>query len=288
MKREDVRRRLAAEILCCPDCRSDLTAASSGFVCQSCSRDYPSTECGIECLLPSATLPDDRGQDSEDFRRWIEISAKLGAEYFENGNELFNRIHHSSHRAVDLYFRDRRANGYLLDLGCGTGAHFAYCDRFSHSIGMDISLSSLRTARQKYPDAILIQADAYRLPFRSRSMATVISVYNLEHIFHLDTCLENVREILASEGRFLVGLPTEGGLFWNGGRAMTSGRTIPRRYGIDYKKVIAIEHCNTAAHVLRALGRRFDLVRRTQFPFALLPSIHFNFTVSLEYRLRAP
>lgn len=288
MKREEIRRRLAAEVLCCPDCRRDLMATSSGFVCQSCSRDYPSTECGIECLLPSATLPDDRGQDSEDFRRWIEISAKLAAEYFENGNELFNRIHHSAHRAVDLYVRDRPANGYLLDLGCGTGAHFAYCDRFSHWMGMDISLSSLQTARRKYPDAILIQADAYRLPFRSRSMATVISVYNLEHIFHLDACLENVKEALTPEGRFLVGLPTEGGFLWNGGRAITSGRTIPRQYGIDYKKVIAIEHCNTAAHVLRALARRFDLIRRTQFPFAFLPSIHFNFTVSLEYRPRAP
>lgn len=276
--------RLPLHLMCCPDCGGELAAAVGGVDCRGCHRSYPLTEDGILVMLPSASLPDDRGQNDPDFQKWLEISSKLSKDYFENGNGLFNRIHHSSHRAIDSVVKGLTSARAILDLGCGAGAHYPYHGDDPRVVGLDISLNSLRLVRQKYPTAVLIQGDAYKLPFKPGSFDVVMSVYNLEHIFHLDVCLKNVRAILANDGQFLVGLPNEGGLFWNGGRALSSGRTIPRDYGIDYAKVIAIEHCNTAARVIEGLRTYFRIVDRTQWPFSFLPSLHFNFTVTLTCR----
>ncbi|MGE5477078.1 MAG: methyltransferase domain-containing protein [Bacteroidales bacterium] len=279
--------RLPLDLMCCPDCGGELAKAVAGVDCRGCGRHYALTDDGILIMLPTQSLSDDRGQNDPDFQKWLEISSKLSKDYFENGNGLFNRIHHSSHQAIDTIVKGLPQARTILDLGCGAGAHYPYHGDDARVVGLDISLNSLRLVRRQFPAAVLIQGDAYKLPFKPASFDVVMSVYNLEHIFHLDACLQNVRRILAADGHFLVGLPTEGGWFWNGGRALTSGRTIPRDYGIDYAKVIAIEHCNTAAKVIAGLRQHFRITARTQWPLAFLPSLNLNFSVTLTCRPKA-
>jgi SAM-dependent methyltransferase len=272
---------LPTAILSCPDCGGDIRP-SPRWSCTGCGRAFAETD-GIVSLLPTRTLPDDRGQRSPDYRRWQEISAELGRDYFEHGNALYHAIHHSSHRVIDRCVRAHAGGGPILDLGCGTGAHFAYGEGL-RMIGVDTSLSALQAARRDFPDALLLQADAYRLPFKPETFGTVLSVYNLEHVFHLDAALGNVARVLKAGGLFLVGLPCEGGFAWNAGRALTSERSISRRFGIDYRKVIAIEHCNTAIRVIDRLGAHFSIEYTTYFPLPFVPSLHCNLTTTLVCR----
>lgn len=273
------------QVICCPDCGGNLAERIEALRCESCGRSYDLTD-GIANLLPSSSLADDRGQDSADYQRWLEIAAVLSKDYFENGNSLFNRIHHSSHRRIAAV-QDRLGGGRrILDLSCGAGAHFPYHRHPENVVGLDIHRPSLEAVRKRYPSANVVQGDIYRMPFRDGSFDIVMSVYNLEHIFHLAEALANVQRLLTPDGTFLVGLPCEGGLLWNGGRALTSARSIPQRYGIDYDKVIAIEHCNTARQVLDALRQSFDVVELTYWPLPFLASIDLNLTLTAVCRPR--
>lgn len=274
------------QVVCCPDCGGGLVAETAALRCESCTRSYDLAG-GIPNLLPSSSLADDRGQDSADYQRWLEIAAELSKNYFENGNSLFNRIHHSSHRRIAAVQDGLGGGRRILDLSCGTGAHFPYHRNLENVVGLDIHRPSLDAVRQRYPAANLVQGDIYRMPFRDESFDIIMSVYNLEHIFHLPAALANVQRLLAPDGTFLVGLPCEGGLAWNGGRAMTSARTVPQRYGIDYDRVIAIEHCNTAQQVLSELREVFDIAELTYWPLPFIPSLNLNLTLTAVCRPRS-
>ena len=88
--------------------------------------------------------------------------------------------------------------------------------------------------------------------------------------------------ILKENCSFFVGLPLEGGFLWNTGRRLTSEREFSRRYGIDYSKVIKIEHCNTARRIIDNLRKIFILKRKSFFPLSFFPFINCNLTVSIE------
>lgn len=272
------------ECLACPDCGADIRR-NGGWQCTGCGRQF-SAHGEIDDFMPLKSLPDDRGQSSPDYQRWLELSAELGRNYFERGSPIFNAIHHSSHRVIAAAMKDIRSDS-ILDLGSGTGAHFPYYESLDNVIGLDVNLSALESSKRDFPGSQLMLGDAYCLPFKPASFDTILSVYNLEHVFHLDAALENVKRVLKPDGYFFVGLPCEGGLVWNSGRAMTSGRTIPKLYGIDYAKVIAIEHCNTADKVVKGLRKHFKIERQTYFPAPFLPSLNLNFTTTLICRQKS-
>lgn len=283
---ENLRARLEAlcQILCCPDCRGPLRFGDNELpACQTCYRVFDVTD-GILILLPLNSLPDAR-QNDPDYQKWCRISGELLTSYFENGNRVFNIIHHSSHRvAARMLAASGFGNGWTLDLGCGTGAHYGHYPDLERVIGLDISLSSLRMIRRHHPDALLVQGDVYRLPFASGRLARIVSIYNLEHIYHIQAAVEEIRRALSDQGDLIVGLPCEGGLAWNGGRKLTSERHITKTYGLDYRKAIAIDHCNRASDVLRALAWQFQRLNAEYFPFSFLPSLNFNLTVTGHFR----
>ncbi len=71
----------------------------------------------------------------------------------------------------------------VLDVGCGTGrSRRIYRDRVQCYAGIDLSLGALRLARQRFPDAAWLQADALRLPFRDASHDGVAFSSVLHHV----------------------------------------------------------------------------------------------------------
>ncbi|MEK9970349.1 MAG: methyltransferase domain-containing protein, partial [Ferrovibrio sp.] len=111
----------------------------------------------------------------------------------------------------------------------------------------DIRMDSLVKLRKHWPDAILIRGDVLSMPFKSGRIERATSIYALEHLFYLEDALSEIRRVLAAEAKFLVGIPCEGGLAWTLGRKLTSERAMSKRYNVDYRKYIALEHCNSAA-----------------------------------------
>lgn len=275
------------DILCCPDCRGDLRVETdSALSCSGCGRDF-AVENGILCLLPREAKPLPEAYDDPDYLRMSEFFDDSSS-YFTEGNSIFKQIHESSHRTTAAWERRWATDGWTIDIGCGQGYHWPFVADRSRLIGLDIRMESLRKLHERHPDAILVQGNLLALPFKSGSFARATSIYALEHIYWLDDALAEIQRILEPEAHFLVGLPCEGGWAWTTGRKLTSERTMSKRYDVDYKKYIALEHCNTAAKVERALGTGFETVQRRLFPLPFLPVIGLNLTLSLALQKRHP
>ncbi len=269
----------------CPDCGGGVTGPSPDIVCAGCGRGFEITADGILCMLPGTPKPLSAAYDDPDYKK---MSAMFddAQDYFTDGNSVFNAIHVSSHETVRRWMRSAppRGDAWICDLGCGSGFHIPYfAGQAARLIGIDIRLESLGKCRALNKDVILIQADLTRLPVHDGVFQAMLSIYALEHVYHLsDACDEIVRTV-ADGGDFYVGLPCEGGLAWNMGRKLTSERAMSKRYDLDYRNYIKLEHCNDAADILSTLKKRLTQCRRTYYPLSMVPAVSANLTVTAEF-----
>jgi ubiquinone/menaquinone biosynthesis C-methylase UbiE len=65
--------------------------------------------------------------------------------------------------------------GRTLDLGCGTGRNLPLLPGDARAVGVDPCAQSLARARRRAPGALLVQARAEALPFRSGTFDTIAS-----------------------------------------------------------------------------------------------------------------
>jgi hypothetical protein len=59
------------------------------------------------------------------------------------------------------------------------------------------------------------------------------------------------------------------------------GRYFSRKHGVDYERLIRLEHCNTCEEVLHELRRRFGIMHERFLPTGL-PTVHANVVVVLR------
>jgi SAM-dependent methyltransferase len=270
------------EILRCPDCSGGIGDRHGRHICNSCSREFHLTEDGIIQMMPLAKRSRPDIYDDPDYVLWQQHSSEALEEYFESGNILFRKIHDSAHNRVAQWSREQSDAGWTVDIGCGTGYHYPYYDSLENVIGIDFNLDSLKKIKKRYSEAILIHADCCNVPLKDGLAGKVFSIYILEHIYYLENVLLEIQRILSAEGTFFVGLPCEGGLAWNLGRKLTSERSLSKRYNIDYRKVIAIEHCNTVREVVERLKKCFEIEKRYFFPLRFIPFFFLNLTVAMR------
>ncbi|UCF79114.1 MAG: class I SAM-dependent methyltransferase [Candidatus Eiseniibacteriota bacterium] len=107
----------------------------------------------------------------------------------------------------------------VLELGCGYGRVLVrLAEKAGSLVGIDISRVSLLLARRTmsaYPDCLLVQADAVRLPFQDRSFDLVACIQNGISAFHSDNRLligESVR-VTKHGGKVLFSSYSD--KFWN-------------------------------------------------------------------------
>ncbi|MGW5670929.1 class I SAM-dependent methyltransferase [Micromonospora sp. NPDC003776] len=118
----------------------------------------------------------------------------------------------------------RRADGPLLDLGCGPGRDLAYwAARGAEGIGLDLSAAMLRAARTRVA-APLVQGDLLRLPFRAGVLGGVWCSASLLHLpkAAAPAALAEVRRVLRPGGPLLLSLQegdAEGWERWPGEEA---------------------------------------------------------------------
>lgn len=113
-----------------------------------------------------------------------------------------SRLGHAYRRHV-LYPRlVKRLRGRLLDVGCGIGDMLVFR---SDSVGVDINERTVAYCRQRGQQAYLMEPD--KLPFEAASFDSVLLDNVLEHIAKPAPLLAEVRRVLSSGGRLLVGVP---------------------------------------------------------------------------------
>lgn len=98
-----------------------------------------------------------------------------------------------------------RPGEWILDAGCGTGAHLrAMRSKGSQPVGMDFSRGMLGVAKRAAPEALLVQADLDReLPVRRGAFDALLSALVSEHLRDLRTFFAEAFAVLRPAGRLV-------------------------------------------------------------------------------------
>jgi ubiquinone/menaquinone biosynthesis C-methylase UbiE len=122
-------------------------------------------------------------------------------------------------QTVDFRFFPLEAGDRVLDLGCGEGRHViaAYASADVVSVGVDLSLEDLRTARDRCQDFAdpdnpaksfgLSTANALQLPFADHTFDKVICSEVLEHIPDYRAALAEICRVLKPGGLLCASVP---------------------------------------------------------------------------------
>jgi SAM-dependent methyltransferase len=141
------------------------------------------------------------GQAPEWYRDWF------GAEYLA----LYPHRDEEEARAgiellLDAY---RRPDGLVLDLACGAGRHMLEFQRRGlRAIGLDLSETLLKQARELGPELLLVRGDMRHLPFAEASFEVVANFFTSFGYFagpdEDARTLSEIRRVLRSGGCFAL------------------------------------------------------------------------------------
>ncbi|KTG11550.1 SAM-dependent methyltransferase [Haloprofundus marisrubri] len=101
------------------------------------------------------------------------------------------------------------SNPLVLDVGCGDGAR-TLSNLPSSSIGLDISKEGLKLARERLPEATLLQAEMSAMPLVADAVDAVVAYHAVFHVpraEHPEVYAEFARA-LRPGGRLLMTLPS--------------------------------------------------------------------------------
>jgi ubiquinone/menaquinone biosynthesis C-methylase UbiE len=120
--------------------------------------------------------------------------------YDEPGNEMIE-LEEPVVRAI----LDELPVGVALDAACGTGRHGVYLDELGHAvIGVDESPEMLAVAREKLPDAELLEGDLRALPLADDSVDLIVCALALAHVDDLDRAFAELARVLRPAGNLVV------------------------------------------------------------------------------------
>jgi ubiquinone/menaquinone biosynthesis C-methylase UbiE len=120
----------------------------------------------------------------------------------------------------------RTRGDHCLDVGCGTGLHFAAIETLGYSpFGIDVSFDQLRIARTR--NQCLALADGAKLPLPDNSLPAVFSAFTHTDVDDFPSFIGEAARVLAPGGRLVyVGLhPCYVGTFIDRHQE-TSGRSL--------------------------------------------------------------
>ena len=263
----------------CPDCRGSVRKESNWFACSTCRRSFV-PEDGIQMFMPTRREPCPKFYDDPEYDRYIQKLDRLHEVHYKPGS-LTGRIEESVKTRMARLVKDYQPP--LVDLGCGTGRGFEALGPDEDIIGVDNNPALLRECHRLHPKATLICCDMLHPPFRPKAFQFISCIGTLEHIFYLEAFVASVERVLADDGYFYVEVPTEGGLLWRLGRALVTSPRNSKLLGVNYRRVIAKDHCNTIFTVHNVLTKFFRFDEVYEYPLGFGGK---NINVAMMYRLR--
>jgi ubiquinone/menaquinone biosynthesis C-methylase UbiE len=232
---------------------------------------YEMTETGVFLLDSSNSRPSDNVYASAMFEKWDSIVNER-IKYYTGKKSIAGLLANWSYGSI-RYFNDR-GREWLLDIGCGDGAHVANLKDRSTYIGLDRNLKRLEIMKHNYPEIIAIYGDAATLPFRPASIKYVFSCNSFEHIWYLKDAIFEIFRCITNDGLSIIVVPTEGGV-WNLGRALISKPFFQKHHpDIDFDFISHVEHCNNARQIVRSFQIFFNT--KVKYMPLLIPTIMLN------------
>jgi len=172
---------------------------------------------------------------------------------------------------------------HVVEIGCGQGHHLLFSGHeYSSYTGLEIRYDFIEAFKKRDPAAKAVNGDAFKMPFADHSIDCILSVYLFEHLQNLDDCLVEVKRVLRPGGFLFVGLPAEGGFFYNTGRNLTSKRYMEKKFGFNYDAIVKYEHVNKYPDAVEILTAHFPRIRKIFLPFPMLPTYQLNAVVCLR------
>lgn len=129
--------------------------------------------------------------------------SRISASYDLNNTLLSWGIHHRWKRLLVRRLR-LQSGARVLDLCTGTGDLLTLLAGQGQVVGVDFCREMLVLASRKAAcsSAVLLQADALRLPFADASFDAVTVAFGLRNLEQLEAGLAEVRRVLEPGGRF--------------------------------------------------------------------------------------
>jgi ubiquinone/menaquinone biosynthesis C-methylase UbiE len=217
---------LVTNILCCPDCQTNLGRT---LVCSSCGRSFAPEQDGIISALPVGMI--EAVDTPEQAQRLIEQSgqgehgknivlyekafhdeqAAYYDEMFADPQPLASYYKHLVRRQIYSYVKGQR---FVVDLCCGTGkSSMPLLEQGVAIVGIDVSRRMLQLYRKKWPgkNLLLIHADASCPPLRRESCGAIIMIGGLHHIQDQEGCVTRCCDALTDDGTLILHEPVQTG-----------------------------------------------------------------------------
>ncbi len=176
------------EIICCPDCASNLTTYSQGFRCTECSWCSENKR-SLQPVSPRDVLITHQRLTPTDPDQLLGI--------IDTGPPPINYTGPSAARDSNAFLSDLmvrlKPGATVLDLGCGPGDQQQPIESLSFRyIGVDVDSS-----------AADLLVDAHSLPFKDQVFDAVLSYAVLEHLRDPTVALREIVRVLKPGGIYL-------------------------------------------------------------------------------------
>jgi len=181
-------------ILVCLSCAAGLRRADAALVCVGCGRKYPVLN-GVVRFVDEENYAGSFG-----FQWKLYARTQLDDASSQKSEGTFRR--RTGFRPEDL------AGKFVLDVGCGMGRFAEVATRWgARVVGIDLSLAS-EVAAKNLADrqAMIFQADVFKLPFAPGSFDYIYSIGVLHHTPDCERAFKMLPKLLKPGGRIAIWL----------------------------------------------------------------------------------
>lgn len=219
---------------------------------------------------------------------WLEWEKTMNSIYENSQQQGIGKIvNNSGYKILNTLNLDNKT---VLEIGPGNLPHIDFwngrpkmywlIDRREEFLSQ---AKSKLDAKKIAANTALLDTEWEILPVEAGSIDIVVSFYTLEHLYPLQTYLENITNVLKPGGLLVGAIPTEGGLAWGLGRYLTTRRWFLKHTKIDPDKIICWEHPNMANDIIQTLR---DMMHEKKISFwpLKIPMIDFNLTIKFIYQ----
>ena len=219
--------------------------------------------------------------ESED-QAWLDYRQRFAGVYDQANysSPLQAWVMRAGHRLAEKPFGPEKHFGRVLEIGAGTGEHYAFIRHaVEQYILSDSDPEALAVARRKLPETspeklgFELQS-AQQLSHPEQSFDRVIATHVLEHINQPHLALKEWRRVVKDNGMLTVLIPTDPGIAWRLGRHLGPRRNAIAQ-SIAYDYVMAREHVNSCTNLIALLRHYFPNSQEAWWPLPI-PAVDLN------------
>ncbi len=97
-----------------------------------------------------------------------------------------------------------KLNGFLLDVGCGTGISTNAWKCAPFKVGVDACIEMLKIAKEKFPDGFFVCAKAEHLPFKNDVFDSVICLTAFHNFNDVQKSLMEMKRVSKEKCTFVI------------------------------------------------------------------------------------